>query len=585
MQVMTLLDHPNIVKLYELTDTTDHFLLILEYVAGSNLTEKVPLFATTKRKKLEPLVRKLMRQIMSAIAYCHKGHVVHRDIKPDNVMLDEDMNVKLADWGFSNISTDLLSTHCGTPYYASPELFRPHAYLGPPSDVWACGVLLYYMYVGKLPFRQDPIKEYIKKAKYQIPKSMPTTLAALIKAMLVVDPNQRLTAVDVLNSEWIQEGVPIPRSLVASGRAGMPRSTSVIFDQKSGKNSAIHDDVVALMTVHLGFTQQEVHESLQNNSYNQITATYYLLRDSPKLSQFRKFLLHTSSPAVTSEDHNSTKLFVIKESGGKNRSDGDVVKKTPQRKRSGSNRLLGFMFNRKTHTGTESPDTPSRVPDDRTDDVQFEKSFTALKGMRSGGSGMSGSIGGQQRGSNPGMHSQQSTQYLTNRRHSVQPMADVNPQDVPIRGKLGPSKSFEMGGSPQVMGMSSENIDYDDTQQQQHVEMQQQQVMLVQQQHHHQISPRSPRDFGDQVVDGNSPRGYMNGSRNLNESPRDYGSSSVSSHPRTGSHPGLNRRSSGGRIEDQLIKQQQTSSQTTYYQAMQYDAQYAAPQPVPRPDR
>eukprot|EP01134_Creolimax_fragrantissima_P002811 CFRG2811T1 len=347
MQVMTLLDHPNIVKLYELTDTADHFLLILEYVKGSNLTEKVPTFTNMKRKKLEPIVRGLMRQIMSAIAYCHKGYVVHRDIKPDNVMLDNNMNVKLADWGFSNISTDLLSTHCGTPYYASPELFKPHAYSGPPSDVWACGVLLYFMYVGKLPFRQDPIREYIKKAKFVIPKSVPSPLASLIRGMLVVDPTQRLTAAEVLNHEWIQDGTPIPRPLVANSRAGLPRSTSLILEACSSQHSVIHDDVVSLMTLHLGFSVSEVTEALRCNSYNQITATYYLLRDSPKLQQFRKFLLHSSTDDSIAA---SSRLDAIKENGSKNHSTGDVHgmrKNSSQRKRSGSNRFLHFIFSRK----------------------------------------------------------------------------------------------------------------------------------------------------------------------------------------------------------------------------------------------
>lgn len=210
----------------------------------------------------------------------------------DNLMMEEDGTVKLADWGFSNLSSDLLHTHCGTPYYASPELFRPEAYQGPPSDVWAMGVLLFYMFVGKLPFRDDPIREYIKTSTYRMPKDVPSDLASLIASMLRVNPDTRLTAAAVCQHKWLT-GTDACDRPAAAAQAPLVGTTP----------NTIHADAIELMIQHLGFTEEEIMRSLDSNSYDQVAATYYLLRDSPKLDEYRKHLL-TPAGAQTTQSNN-----------------------------------------------------------------------------------------------------------------------------------------------------------------------------------------------------------------------------------------------------------------------------------------
>lgn len=225
----------------------------------------------------------------------------------DNLMMEGDGTVKLADWGFSNLSSDLLHTHCGTPYYASPELFRPEAYRGPPSDVWAMGVLLFYMFVGKLPFRDDPIREYIKTSTYRMPKDVPSDLANLIASMLRVNPETRLSAAGVCQHRWLT-GTDASERPAAASKAPLIETTS----------NTIHADAIELMIQHLGFTEDEIMRSLDSNSYDQVAATYYLLRDSPKLDEYRKHLLtpagaqstpsNNQQPTISSDSDGSISL-------------------------------------------------------------------------------------------------------------------------------------------------------------------------------------------------------------------------------------------------------------------------------------
>lgn len=137
---------------YEVISTERHIIIVLEYVGGELFD-----FIVNNGRMAEPQARRLFQQLISGVDYSHRLKIVHRDLKPENVLLDEEHNVKIADFGLSNIVTDgeFLDTSCGSPNYAAPEVIRGLRYTGPEIDVWSCGVILYVMLCGRLPF-EDP---------------------------------------------------------------------------------------------------------------------------------------------------------------------------------------------------------------------------------------------------------------------------------------------------------------------------------------------------------------------------------------------------------------------------------------------
>lgn len=144
VHIMKLLDHPQIIKLYEVIDTEATLYVFMEYAAEGELFD----FLIRNDGELrEDIARRLFRQIVSAVEYCHSINVVHRDLKAENILLDKDFNVKIADFGFSNYFSPgaALETFCGSPDYCAPELFLRLAYEGPEVDVWAMGVILYIL--------------------------------------------------------------------------------------------------------------------------------------------------------------------------------------------------------------------------------------------------------------------------------------------------------------------------------------------------------------------------------------------------------------------------------------------------------
>ncbi|XP_062391965.1 MAP/microtubule affinity-regulating kinase 3, partial [Sardina pilchardus] len=155
VRIMKQLNHPNIVKLFEVIETEKTLYLIMEYASGGEVFDYLVAHGRMKEKE----ARAKFRQIVSAVQYCHQKCIVHRDLKAENLLLDADMNIKIADFGFSNKFTmgSKLDTFCGSPPYAAPELFRDEHYMGACVDVWALGVMLFFMATGTMPFRADTV--------------------------------------------------------------------------------------------------------------------------------------------------------------------------------------------------------------------------------------------------------------------------------------------------------------------------------------------------------------------------------------------------------------------------------------------
>lgn len=152
-------------------------------------------------------------QIVSGIEYCHHYRIVHRDLKPENLLLDSDNNIKIADFGLSNVAHDgdFLRTSCGSPNYAAPEVISGNLYAGPEVDVWSCGVILYALLCGTLPFDDESIPNLFKKIKsgmYSLPSHLSQSSRELILRMLVVDPIKRITIAEVRQHPWYQHKLP-----------------------------------------------------------------------------------------------------------------------------------------------------------------------------------------------------------------------------------------------------------------------------------------------------------------------------------------------------------------------------------------
>lgn len=206
ISILKLFKHPHIIRLYEVISTPTDIFIVMEYVSGGELFNYI-----TKHGKLnDNESRRFFQQIISGVDYCHRNMVVHRDLKPENLLLDSNQNVKIADFGLSNIMIDgdFLKTSCGSPNYAAPEVIAGKLYAGPEIDIWSCGVILYALMCGKLPFDENntpALYKRIQSGKFEIPKHLNRGVTSLICHMLQIDPMKRATISDIKNHEWFQK--------------------------------------------------------------------------------------------------------------------------------------------------------------------------------------------------------------------------------------------------------------------------------------------------------------------------------------------------------------------------------------------
>ncbi|KAF9698223.1 hypothetical protein EKO04_003819 [Ascochyta lentis] len=209
--IMKLLDHPNIVRLYDIWENRDELYLIMEYVEGGELFS----YIHEQGGLIEIHVVHIFRQIIAALIYCHRISIHHRDLKPENILLDRDtMKVKLVDFGMAALQPagKKLTTPCGSPHYAAPEVIKTTAYDGAKADVWSCGVILYVLLTGTPPFNysgDDRDLKYlfkaIEKGEYILPDSLSREAADLIKRILIPDPKRRVGLEDIWNHPFLHK--------------------------------------------------------------------------------------------------------------------------------------------------------------------------------------------------------------------------------------------------------------------------------------------------------------------------------------------------------------------------------------------
>lgn len=223
--ILRLLHHPHIMRLYDVIATRSHMVLVLEYVGGGELFEYL-----ARRGRLEEgHARRLFQQLVSGVAYCHRFNVAHRDLKPENIAFSEDhSSLKIGDFGLSGLMQDgaFFSTSCGTPNYAAPEVVSGRLYSGREADVWSCGVVLFTMLCGRLPFDEDYVQLLFKKiqrASYTVPAHVSPLARDLLQRMLVVNPLERATLQQVAQHPWVAQGFPayLLRSVIDTPLPGL----------------------------------------------------------------------------------------------------------------------------------------------------------------------------------------------------------------------------------------------------------------------------------------------------------------------------------------------------------------------------
>ncbi|OIT00778.1 PREDICTED: CBL-interacting protein kinase 2 [Nicotiana attenuata] len=210
ISVMRLVRHPNIVHLYEVMATKSKIYFVMEYVKGGELFNKV-----ARGRLKEDVARKYFQQLINAVDFCHSRGVYHRDLKPENLLLDEDENLKISDFGLSALAESkrqdgLLHTTCGTPAYVAPEVINRKGYDGAKADIWSCGVILYVLLAGYLPFHDSNLMEMyrkIGKSEFKCPSWFPPEVRRLLVRMLDPNPHTRISIAKIKESSWSKRGI------------------------------------------------------------------------------------------------------------------------------------------------------------------------------------------------------------------------------------------------------------------------------------------------------------------------------------------------------------------------------------------
>ncbi|XP_074497497.1 serine/threonine-protein kinase SIK3 homolog isoform X5 [Sebastes fasciatus] len=211
VQIMKLLKHPHIIRLYQVMETERIIYLVTEYASGGEIFDHL----VAHGRMAEKDARKKFKQIVAAVHFCHCRNIVHRDLKAENLLLDHNLNIKIADFGFSNLFSrgQLLKTWCGSPPYAAPELFEGKEYDGPKVDIWSLGVVLYVLVCGALPFDGSTLQNLrarVLSGKFRIPFFMSTDCEYLIRHMLILEPSRRLSMEQICKNKWMRLGDPDP---------------------------------------------------------------------------------------------------------------------------------------------------------------------------------------------------------------------------------------------------------------------------------------------------------------------------------------------------------------------------------------
>lgn len=270
--LMRLLDHPHLLKLKEICESPKHMYIVLEYAAHGELFD----YLMARRALTVEDAMKFFRQIIYGLDYLHSNNICHRDLKPENILLDENDNIKIADFGFARwMPSNIADTSCGSPHYASPEIVKGIPYDGRKADIWSCGVILYALLSGRLPFDDPSFRNLVAKIKigqYRMPE-FPPDIKDLISRMLQVDPEKRITLEQIKHHRAFR--IDLPRRYTVPTPLPKPQNIDPI-------NIEVVDKEVLKVLVDIGFQESELADLLSQKEFNQ--AKYFCNLLTQKIS-------------------------------------------------------------------------------------------------------------------------------------------------------------------------------------------------------------------------------------------------------------------------------------------------------------
>ncbi|KAK1711216.1 uncharacterized protein BDZ83DRAFT_757369 [Colletotrichum acutatum] len=271
--IVTLLSHPNICGMRDVVRTNYHWYMLCEYVNGGQMLDYIISHGKLKEKQ----ARKFSRQIASALDYCHRNSIVHRDLKIENILISKNGDIKIIDFGLSNLFAPRghLKTFCGSLYFAAPELLQARAYTGPEVDVWSFGIVLYVLVCGKVPFDDQSMPALhakIKKGLVDYPSWLSSECKHLLSRMLVTDPKQRATMQEVMVHPWMTKGYnsPLDNGLPPREPLSLPLDSDVV-NAMTGFNFGSPDAIKA-----------QLERTIESEDYQRAVKLYQREKELPQ---------------------------------------------------------------------------------------------------------------------------------------------------------------------------------------------------------------------------------------------------------------------------------------------------------------
>ncbi|XP_046460817.1 serine/threonine-protein kinase BRSK2-like [Daphnia pulex] len=316
--IMKLIEHPHVLGLYDVYENKKYLYLVLEHVSGGELFDYL-----VKKGRLTPKeARRFFRQIISALDFCHSHSICHRDLKPENLLLDDKNNIKIADFGMASLQPEgsMLETSCGSPHYACPEVIRGEKYDGRRADVWSCGVILYALLVGALPFDDDNLRQLLEKVKrgvYHIPHFVPPECQSLLRGMIEVNPEKRMTLAEIHRHTWVVAGS-------AGCRGGeleleLPMMSVVQTRILPTEDDCDPDVLQAITSLGCFKDRKKLIQELLNPNHNTEKVIYFLLLDRkkrrPACEDDAELVVRTQQPRNENIDPPKKRIDTLKVNG------------------------------------------------------------------------------------------------------------------------------------------------------------------------------------------------------------------------------------------------------------------------------
>ncbi|KAK4056001.1 serine/threonine-protein kinase gin4 [Microbotryomycetes sp. JL221] len=273
--IMKLIEHPNVLRLLDVWETGNDLYLVMEYAEGGELFD----YLVSKGRLHADEALHYFQQIISGVDYCHRFNICHRDLKPENLLLDGEKNIKIADFGMAALERGgkLLETSCGSPHYASPEIVAGLNYHGSSSDIWSCGIILFALLTGRLPFDDENIRNLLAKVKvgkFTMPQELPTDAKDLIRRMLEVDPEKRITMDEIQKHPWVTRKAP---RLIYGQPTFVPPPIDQIDHPVESRRDIDPDILSNLRTLWHGAAEEDIVEALLSEEKTWEKVFYCLL--------------------------------------------------------------------------------------------------------------------------------------------------------------------------------------------------------------------------------------------------------------------------------------------------------------------